>query len=50
MDVGNCTDCKAREDLHWEVEFRKSLHVRAVERESRWGGKRRARLAGRCAV
>ena len=36
MSVGNCTECKVRRDLHWEVQYRKSLHARAVERASRW--------------
>lgn len=36
MDVGNCTDCQALRDLHWQVQCRKSLHGRAVERERRW--------------
>jgi transposase len=36
MDVGNCTDCQVRRDLHWEVQCSKSLHARAVERASRW--------------
>lgn len=42
MNVGNCTDCKVRWDLHWEVEYRKSLHARAVERASRWREQARA--------
>ena len=42
MSVGNCTECKVRWDLHWEVQFRKSLHARAVERASRWQKKARA--------
>jgi hypothetical protein len=36
MDVGNCADCQALRDLHWDVQLRKSLHGRAVERERRW--------------
>jgi transposase len=36
MSAGNCTDCKVRWDLHWEVQYRKALHARAAERASRW--------------
>jgi transposase len=43
MDVGDCTDCQALRDLHWDVQLRKSLHGRAVERERRW--QRRAKEA-----
>jgi len=35
MSVEDCTACKVRWDLQWEVQYRKSLHARAVERASR---------------
>jgi len=42
MSVGNCETCVVRWDLHWEVQYRKSLHARAVERASRWREEARA--------
>ena len=36
MDVGSCESCQACRDLRWEVQYRQSLHARALERESRW--------------
>ena len=41
MNVGKCENCKVLRDLRWEVQYRKSLHVRASKRESNWREKAR---------
>jgi transposase len=34
MNLEKCKDCETCRDLHWEVQYRRSMHARSMERES----------------